>query len=170
VAGLTGVTAVAAGYDCSLAAGPMISGISGGITPYGAVNDAQEVDFAFHNASYSAFTWSTTLGSDGSYVIPLAAGTYNVGINGSKWLRTTLTDVGVTGNIVGINAVLLPGDLNGDNVVDLNDFSLFAAAFGSAPGASSWNPAADLNCDGVVDMNDFSLFAQDFGLAGDPAP
>jgi alpha-tubulin suppressor-like RCC1 family protein len=170
VPGLAGVTAVAAGDDFSLAVAPAISGISGVVTPYGAANEAQEVDVAFDDGTDLVFNWTARLNPDGSYQVPLPAGTYNVGINGSKWLRTTLTGVAVSGNITGLNATLLPGDINGDNVVNIEDFSLFAAAYGSDPTSANWNPNADLNCDGVVDINDFELLAQDYGLTGDPAP
>jgi hypothetical protein len=131
----------------------MISGISGTLTPYGAVDEAQDVDTTFHAAGYSAFSWTTTLNPDGgSFAIPLAAGTYYIGIDGSKWLRRTLTDVKFTGILSGVSPTILPGDLNGDNVIDLNDFSLFATAFGSDPTSPGWNPNADLNCDGVVNL------------------
>jgi alpha-tubulin suppressor-like RCC1 family protein len=169
VTGLSGVTAISAGEEFGLAVGQMISGISGAVTPYGAVNQAQNVDFTFDNAG-TDIAWTTTLNSDGSYVIPLATGTYNVGINGSKWLRTTLTGVTVNGILSSIDATILPGDLNGDNVVNLTDFDMFATSYGSGPTTANWNPNADLNCDGVVDINDFALLAQDYGLTGDPAP
>jgi hypothetical protein len=167
---MSGVTAIAAGDACALAIAPLSSAISGTITPSGAVNLAQTVDFTFDDGVDDPFTWSTTLNPDGTYVIPAPAETVNIGVNGSKWLRKTATNVTVSGILSGLNATLLPGDLNGDNVIDIDDFSLFAQAYGSVPSSPNWNPSADLNCDGVVDLNDFSLFAQDYGLAGDPAP
>jgi uncharacterized protein (DUF2141 family) len=106
----------------------------------------------------------------GSNVIPLPAGTYNIGINGPKWLRKTLADVTFTGILSGVDATLVPGDLNGDNVIDLSDFALVASAYGSNPTSPNWNSNADLNGDGVVNIEDFALLAQDYGLTGDPAP
>jgi hypothetical protein len=147
----------------------MICGISGTLTLSGAVNGAQGLDFTFDNAG-ADFTYTTTLNPNGSYAIPLPPGTYNIGINGSRWLRTTLTGITVNGVVSGLDATLLPGDLNGDNVINLADFSLFAAAYGSDPTSPNWNPNADLNCDGSVDISDFALLAQNYGLTGDPAP
>ena len=70
--------------------------------------------------------------------------------------------------MTGISATLLTGDINGDNMVDLRDFSLLAKAFNSTSASASWNPNADLNCDGIVDLQDFSLLAANFNKAGDP--
>jgi alpha-tubulin suppressor-like RCC1 family protein len=169
VAGLSGVTTIAAGNDSVMAVRPVATSVSGSVSLYGATDQQQQVDFTFHGSG-GTFTFADVLNADGSYLIPVPADTYNIGVNGSKWLRTTLSGVVASGNVAGLNATLLPGDLNGDNVIDMSDFSPFAEAFGSSSGASNWNPAADLNCDGVVDIQDFSLFAQDFGLTGDPAP
>jgi hypothetical protein len=53
-------------------------------------------------------------------------------------------------------------DFNGDGVVNLTDFFLFADAFGGA----EVDPKFDLNGDGDVDFGDFFLFADAFGKAG----
>jgi hypothetical protein len=62
---------------------------------------------------------------------------------------------GVTLEIV--NA--LPGDGNGDGIIDFDDFFLFADDFGTS------SPRSDYNGDGVVDFTDFFLFADFFNAA-----
>jgi hypothetical protein len=57
------------------------------------------------------------------------------------------------------------GDLNGDCLRDMTDFSLFASAYGSAMASPSYDPDADINADGVVDFGDFVIF---IGLYGVP--
>jgi hypothetical protein len=57
-----------------------------------------------------------------------------------------------------------PGDLDGDNVRDLTDFTFFAMAYGSVLGDASYDPCADMDDDGVVDLTDFSLFATNYGV------
>jgi hypothetical protein len=51
------------------------------------------------------------------------------------------------------------GDLDGDGVRDLTDFTFFAAAYGSQEGDLNYDPAADFDGDGVVDLTDFTFFA-----------
>jgi lysyl endopeptidase len=59
------------------------------------------------------------------------------------------------------------GDVNGDGVTNVFDFTDLAAAFGSAPGDDNWNPGADLNDDGTVDVFDFTELSGDFGCGSD---
>jgi hypothetical protein len=59
--------------------------------------------------------------------------------------------------------VKIPGDINGDGVVDIYDALLASTAFGSKPGDPNWNPAADLNGDGIIDIYDMIILAGHFG-------
>ena len=54
-----------------------------------------------------------------------------------------------------------PGDINGDLVVDLDDFIILAGNFGSGPGMTPQD--GDLNGDGFVDLDDFIILAGNFG-------
>ncbi|MFH1567325.1 MAG: putative Ig domain-containing protein [Gemmatimonadota bacterium] len=58
----------------------------------------------------------------------------------------------------------LPGDGNGDGVVNFDDFFLFADAFGTA------DPLFDFDGSGLVDFDDFFVFADNFGRALARAP
>ncbi|MEM7682693.1 MAG: dockerin type I domain-containing protein [Planctomycetota bacterium] len=77
-------------------------------------------------------------------------------------------DVIYTDNTVSVlvTGVLLPGDANGDGVVDLLDFDILAQNFG-APGNGLGIPNGvadgDFNGDGAVDLLDFDTLAQNFG-------
>jgi hypothetical protein len=57
--------------------------------------------------------------------------------------------------------VLTPGDANRDQSVDLSDFGLLKANFGSAGG---WS-AGDFDGNGAVDLSDFGLLKANFGAA-----
>ncbi len=57
----------------------------------------------------------------------------------------------------------LPGDVNGDGKVDIEDLVLFARAFGSKKGDSNYNSRADFNNDGQVDGLDLILLAYNWG-------
>ncbi|MEM6751155.1 MAG: matrixin family metalloprotease, partial [Planctomycetota bacterium] len=64
-------------------------------------------------------------------------------------------------------AVALPGDANGDGVVDLLDFDVLAQNFGSSTGNGAVD--GDFNGDGVVDLLDFDVLAQNFGATSPAA-
>ena len=59
--------------------------------------------------------------------------------------------------------VVLIGDINGDDEVNILDAILLAKAYPSAPGDPNWNPNADLNESGNVDVLDAILLAKHFG-------
>jgi subtilase family serine protease len=158
VTGTASITVLSQGYA-----------VSGTVSMVGCTNPQQQLSFEFRPSSGTAFTLTTTLDSTGAFTLSgIPSGAYTIAIKGPKWLQRDVTGVNVTGTTSGVSATLLPGDDNGDNVVDLNDFSILAAAFGTAEGQAGYNVNADFNCDGVIDLNDFSLLAADFGLAGDP--
>jgi hypothetical protein len=101
----------------------------------------------------------------GAFVLPLVApGIYDIRAKNPHTLANVKRGVQV---LAGVNTIsmgtLLEGDASDDNVVDVLDFSLMRAAFGSA------SPRADFNQDGLVDVTDFSLLRAHFGLYGDIA-
>ncbi len=154
-------------------------GVSGTITLPGCVNPAaidppQALWIEFwepSGASEPYFTETVMLNSSGGYTVAAPNGSYTLHIKGLKWLAKNATGVVVNSQTVtGVNVTLLDGDLNNDNVIDLNDFSVMASAFGTSVGQAGWNPIADINCDGTVNMTDFNLFSPNFGLMGDPVP
>jgi len=61
----------------------------------------------------------------------------------------------------------IPGDLNGDGVVNILDISIVAQAFGTKPGDLKWNTIADVDNNGVVNIIDIALVAKCFGRTRD---
>ena len=63
----------------------------------------------------------------------------------------------------------LVSDFNFDNMVDFEDFFLFADQFGTTPDSPNWDPRFDINQDGAslnrIDFEDFFVFAEQFGSA-----
>jgi len=49
------------------------------------------------------------------------------------------------------------GDVNGDGIVDVLDFSLLGGAYRTELGDPGWKEGCDFNRDGIVDVLDFSL-------------
>jgi hypothetical protein len=58
---------------------------------------------------------------------------------------------------------VVPGDLNGDNHVGIDDAIIMSNAFGSTNGTLSYNPLADLNGDGIINILDTIMLASLFG-------
>ncbi len=63
----------------------------------------------------------------------------------------------------------VPGDVNGDNVVNCTDAAIVKAAMGKSPGESGFDLRADVVRDGVIDANDLALVTQRIP-AGAPCP
>ena len=58
---------------------------------------------------------------------------------------------------------LCVGDFDGDGDVDLGDFGVFGASFGSLTGDMNYDANADFDNDGDVDLGDFGVFGAEFG-------
>jgi photosystem II stability/assembly factor-like uncharacterized protein len=143
--------------------------IDGTVTLQSCSNPAQPITFILRPTNgNAAFARTVTLTASGGFTLPNVPGqSYTLAIKGVKWLQRDV-NVNATSGATGVTATLLAGDVNNDNMINIEDFGLLAAAYGSAPGNTNWNPNADLNCDGVVDINDFELLAANYGLSGDP--
>ncbi|MBL8133239.1 MAG: hypothetical protein JNL42_15365 [Anaerolineae bacterium] len=67
-------------------------------------------------------------------------------------------------------SALLLGDANDTNVVNIADFSILAAAFGTSSDQPGYDARADFTGDAHVNISDFSILAANFGLNGAPPP
>jgi hypothetical protein len=143
---------------------------SGAITLPGAVNRAQTIAFTFRPQDGSAaFTRTATLAADGTFSLTdVPQKNYTVHVKGSKWLAKNVSVDASHGSVPGVNATLLPGDINNDNKINITDLGLLADAFNSMPTSPNWNPNADLNGDNKVNISDLGLLADNFNRSGDP--
>lgn len=62
--------------------------------------------------------------------------------------------------------ILIPGDTNGDEIVNMFDFARFAQNNGTTDENIGWNPGADFNNNGAINIVDFGLFVQGNGQTG----
>jgi PKD repeat protein len=90
---------------------------------------------------------------------------------GNYTVTLTITDTGglqdsVTHVVTVIPTPQLPGDINGDGIVNYLDAILLGAAFGSQPGDPNWNLKADINGDGIVNYLDAIILGANFGSTG----
>ncbi len=109
----------------------------------------------------------TTTDGIGHFVFAnLAPGTYRVDANVSGYLSSQENfTLGQGQTLVLPSTMLIAGDTNLDNKIDLTDAALIAANFDS----SSVVAGADINHDGVVDIRDLTAIGAYFGISG-PTP
>lgn len=60
----------------------------------------------------------------------------------------------------------IPGDLNRDSVVNIDDLTLVTSNFGRAT-AEATDPRADANADGLVNIDDLTIVTSNFGRTAD---
>lgn len=108
-------------------------------------------------------TQNATLDGSGAYSVNLAvaAGTYDLYAKGSHWLRKKIGSVSVSGSgASNVNFTLVNGDIDGNNMIDSDDFDLLVANFGGSG-------QGDLDENGSVDSDDFDILVAAFGQFGD---
>ncbi len=122
---------------------------------YGKIQ-TKNVTLTSGNSTTITFTWNTTGVAKGNYTI-------------SAYATPVSDETNTTDNtlIDGFVIVSCLGDLNGDYIVDGQDYQLVKIAVPSMPGSPKWNPNADLNDDGIVDGQDFQIVKS---LIGTSAP
>lgn len=54
----------------------------------------------------------------------------------------------------------MPGDVNGDGLVNCADFTVVRAAFGKSAGQPGWDPRADVVADSIIDIRDLAFVSQ----------
>jgi len=106
----------------------------------------QTITLTSRNSTTITFTWNTTGFAKGNYTISA----YVWPVPGETYTEdNTLPD--------GWVIVTIPGDVNGDRLVDISDLVITVGAIPSAPGWLNWNSNADINGDGVCDISDLVI-------------
>lgn len=126
-----------------------------------------EVEFRNKGETTPLYTWTIGVEADGAFVLPSFAGEYDLAFRSDAFLRRVVSLDATTGNVGNLVVVLRPGDVNRDNSVNIADFLLLRAAFGSGEGNPNWNPLADLDGNGTVNFADFLRLRGSFGTSGD---
>lgn len=65
--------------------------------------------------------------------------------------------------LLAVAGVSIPGDLDGNNIVDIFDVITLARSYMATPDRPNWNPNADINKDGIVDLYDAMILSSHFG-------
>lgn len=108
------------------------------------------------------FSSNGAIGSGGAFTIPSppTAGSYDLAVKYSHWLRRKIAVNTSAGNVTGVVLSLRNGDLDGDNEIGIGDYAQLSSNYGGTG-------AGDLNHDGVVDIADYAILSSNYGLVGD---
>ncbi|MBS1706715.1 MAG: hypothetical protein JST40_12645 [Armatimonadetes bacterium] len=143
-----------------------------GIVSYGGLEDQmagpRSVDIDLRDPSthnvISTFH-DVPVADDGTYVLDVPSGTYELSMKVGTWLRRTVTNITSSG--VYKNFDLINGDVDDDNGVTVFDYLALSDAFDSSEGSPNWNPRADLDLDGLVTVFDYLILSDSFDTYGD---
>jgi len=98
------------------------------------------------------YTWNTAGFVKGNYIIWAYA-----------WPVLGKTDTNDNTFKDDLVKVTIPGDVDGDFKVKMDDIILLCKAFGSKTGQPNYNPNYDINCDGKISMDDIIIACKNFG-------
>jgi hypothetical protein len=165
--------------QATVAAPGQVVGVGANVAPQNLTPAHRTTIFGLVAAPTSGSTLAPRIvgatGPDGRHLpLQLRAG-YNPPRNGQANAFTrdgqpgTLTTLatgkgGTTGDVTVTTS--LPGDVNGDGVVNFQDQQAFAAAWLTHIGDGFYNPNADLNHNGFVGLDDAKLLARNFATPG----
>lgn len=101
-------------------------------------------------SAITTFTWNTSGFDYGSCTM-------------TAYAEPVLNETDLSDNTLSTRIIItIPGDLNGDFIVDIFDAIRLAGAYNSNLGKANWNPNADINGDGIVDIFDAILLANHY--------
>ncbi|MBK8024275.1 MAG: hypothetical protein IPK19_23295 [Chloroflexi bacterium] len=104
---------------------------------------------------------------NGTFTVNLVTpGSYRVWVKADHTLAVAQTVALAAGDNSIVMGLLREGDANGDNVVNIMDFSILAASFGTTSGQAGYDERADFHEDNLINIQDFSLLASNFGQSG----
>jgi hypothetical protein len=97
----------------------------------------------------------------GYYEVYLPPDIYTLSIKHTHWLRRTVAADVTNGDVSDVDFVLVNGDADESNAVDLGDLNVILIGFGTA------GPTGDVNEDGSVALEDLNIVLVNFGQIGD---
>jgi len=100
----------------------------------------------------------------------LPEGNYDVYVKGATYLATQQTVNLSTGANTADFGLQLAGDLDGNNAVNLLDFSILSDSFNLVASDTDFDARADLDGNEAVNLQDFSILASNFNASGAQPP
>jgi hypothetical protein len=122
----------------------------------GTVVQTIRTDVPYQGTRLVTFVWDTSAWPKGSYIVKAVEANLTGESNPSNNIITMIGNIKVT----------IPGDVNGDRIVNVLDLVLVSLVFGSVRGGPRYDPNMDLNHDGVINILDLAYVAIRFGSTG----
>ncbi len=113
-----------------------------------------QTSIPYQGTGIASFLWNTTGLPLGRYILTATEANLTGESNPSNNIITTTV------------TVTIPGDVNGDRVVNIVDLVAVALAFTCRVGSACYNPNTDTNQDGVVNILDLTYVAARLGSSG----
>lgn len=112
-------------------------------------------------------TWTYDNGSFMFDKVP--NGNYTLKITGNNCLTKLVSNVIVNDGDVHVSTqdspiIVYQGDINADNVINMQDVVQISKAFNSKKGDANYKPGLDPNSDGVINMADIAIIAKNFNM------
>ena len=102
------------------------------------------------------FPWNVSTTALGTYTVSASA---NIVPGETNTADNTFID--------GTVQVKIPGDINGDGIVDIYDAVLLISDIDATPSSPNWhNGRSDMNNDDIVDVYDVAIFVTNYGKTG----
>ena len=117
-------------------------------------------------------TVSTLADANGDFTFTaLKDGVWVVSYQHPQYVNScSITQTQNGGTTVMDNETMIAGDINGDGIIDIADFTVISATYGSSMGDAEFSAAADLNGDNVINIFDLTILGSHFGINGcDPS-
>jgi hypothetical protein len=114
----------------------------------------RQVTLANKTSTTITFTWNTTGFAKGNYTIwayawPVQGETDT---NDNTLVNTTITI-----------AIVIPGDVNTDGIVETKDIAAICRAYNKKPSDPNWNPNLDINNDNIIETKDIAIACRNYG-------
>ncbi len=130
---------------------------------------ALNVTFYFTGTSTVYKSVNVTTTNTGVFTVTgLDLYTWDIRVKGLHSLANKKNNVTVVTSTAPINfGLLYEGDADGNNRVNILDFSILATAYGKQSGQPGFDVRADFNNNGRIEILDFSLLATNYLMQGD---
>jgi hypothetical protein len=131
-----------------------------------------QVDLYITGNATPIATFTTITNTNGQFTVTgVPVGTYNVKVKSPQTLaRVKMTQALIAGGNTINFGMLLGGDANNDNSVDLLDFGALLLSYNKSPGNPGYDARADFNGDTDVDLLDFGLLLLNYNQSGEENP